>query len=54
MASIIDSNGDRVIVVATLENGVKIALDTKEKLDKFFSKNSSSKLEFVKAKEYKK
>jgi hypothetical protein len=54
MSFIVDNVGERVIVVATLEDGVKIALDTREKLAEFFAKHPSSKLNFIKAKEYKK
>jgi hypothetical protein len=43
----IDSEGNRLIVIATLPDGVKIAIDTKEKLEAFFAQHPSAKLDFI-------
>jgi hypothetical protein len=47
MSDITDGAGNRIIVLATLPGGVKVALDTKEKLEAFFAQNPSAQLDFV-------
>jgi hypothetical protein len=47
VSEITDGAGNRIIVLATLPGGVKVALDTKEKLEAFFSQNPSAQLDFV-------
>ena len=51
MSDIIDDLGNSVTVVATLPDGGKIEITTKERLDSFFLTNHNAKLEFVRSKE---
>jgi hypothetical protein len=48
LSEITDGAGNRIIVLATLPGDVKVALDTKEKLEAFFAQNPSAQLDFVK------
>ena len=54
MSGIVDEKGNKVIVVATLENGMKVSLTTKEHIEEFFDKYPSAQLDFIKAKGTKK
>ena len=45
---ITNAEGERIIIIATLDAGVKVALDTKEKLEAFFAQHPSAQLDFVK------
>lgn len=45
---ITNAEGERIIVLATLPGGVKVALDSKEKLEAFFAQHPSAQLDFVK------
>jgi hypothetical protein len=47
MISITDGKGNKLVVVATLPDGIKIAIDTKEKLEAFFAQHPHAQLEFV-------
>jgi hypothetical protein len=48
VSDITDGAGNRIIVLATLPGDVKVALDTKEKLEAFFSQYPSAQLDFLK------
>jgi hypothetical protein len=48
LIAITDGKGNRLVVIATLPSGVKIAIDTKEKLEAFFAQHPSAQLDFVK------
>jgi hypothetical protein len=50
MSGIVDSKGNKVVIVATLVDGTKVSLSTKEQLERFFDKHPNAELDFIRTK----